>query len=95
MKRFLAEHKIGNPLNKLFYSNKEIEEMKSCGIISNIRPAKKYKITPFRLKLENKGKWAIQVGKLVVEKVFETQEEASKWADWNYKGRGEYRIILL
>ncbi len=95
LKRFLAKYGVGNPLNQLIYSSKEIQEMKNRGEILENPPARKYKFTAWRKRKENLGKWAIQINKLVVEKKFDNKQEAEKWANWNYKGRGGYKVILL
>lgn len=75
IKRKLADHGIGDPLNRLFYSGKEIQR-------------------DLFIK-KNKGLWAIQVGKIIVDKTFISKKSAEEWAEWNYKGRGNYRVILL
>ena len=92
IKRILAKLGIGNPINRLVYSTEEVDVMKKSGEITSYQ-LKKYKAPLFREK--NKGKWGIQVGKIIVNISFTTKEEAEKWAEWNYKGSGNYRVILL
>ena|SRR3990167_2096732 len=92
VKRKLASWGIGNPLSQLLYSAEEIERMRSEGKITEYTK-KKYKAPSFREK--NKGMWGIQVGKIIINKAFRTKQEAEEWSAWNYKGRGNYRIILL
>lgn len=92
LKRKLAEIGIGNPINQLLYTTEEIEKMRSESKITEYTK-KKYKTPSFREK--HKGKWGVQVGRIIVNVAFQTKQEAQEWADWNYEGRGNYRVILL
>lgn len=43
----------------------------------------------FRVEVEHKYKW------ILIDGEFETAEAARKWADWNYMGRGGFRIVEI
>ena len=91
IKRELAKKGIGNPLNQLLYDDNEIEEMKEKGLIGVKKPKVK-KIAKWVI--DNKGKYAVVVGKIIVHKAFETRAEAIKWRNWNYKDHS-LRVIKL
>ena len=88
IKRNLAKMGIGDPLNMLIYTVEEIAEMRKNGEVMTIRPPRKYH-------LKQKPGYHIKSGKILVNQVFETYDEAQKWATWNSKGRGNWTIVKI
>lgn len=90
LRRKLAELGIGDPLLTLLKTTEEIKNMTKLEKI--IKPITNFKNTA--------GKYAIEYGMQEKYKqipgFFRTEDDARKWALWNYKGRTDcWRIILI
>ena len=92
IKRIAAKYGIGDPLNRLFYTREEIETRKKSGQICAPTPKPRVQSEWER---NHKGKYAIQMGYTIVHKAFISYKDAKEWADRNYKGRGNWKIVEL
>jgi hypothetical protein len=88
IKRYLAKIGIGNPLNMLVYDDKEIKNMNLNNYIKKEKKPNKFSPT-------NKGKFGVMSGNIIVHVSFNTKTEAEKWAKWNYKDNGGYKVIYF
>jgi hypothetical protein len=41
------------------------------------------------------GKFAIQHGDILVRKIFDNEEEAKPWAEWNYRNKANWNVCEL
>jgi len=85
------EEEEKDPLEALFKSKSEIEEMMTNGELVN-----PYKNTVKRGTRDGGlGLYAIQCGRHLVNKRFQSYQDAKSWGEWNYKGKGNWRVVLL
>lgn len=93
IKRLLARIGIGNPLNQLMYDTDEISQTQK--MTDSPIKKKRGRLKGWKKYTLESHPFGIKSGNILTRLRFETQEEAQKFGELNYRGNKNWEVINL